>query len=202
MSCRHGFLLAAVNMPTGERWAYATYLMHVLMHEHNLWPYVLMYDINCRFKAHLKNWVENSSDWTYEQRRWAQDVLQCPLPPFHVHMHQASCQAKNSLNQVPAGGTGIGEPTEQMNRYMGLAGVVLQYATLAGRTLWMETMFRHWNKRKQQDLPRLLVDSGCRALTQRKQLQERQADLAEQAMAIALGLGMAEEDALAMVGVM
>jgi len=45
---RHGFLLAAVNMPTGERWAYATFLLHVLIHEHKLLPYVVMYDINCR----------------------------------------------------------------------------------------------------------------------------------------------------------
>jgi len=45
---RHGFLLAAVNMPTGERWAYATFLLHVLIHQHNLLPYVVMYDINCR----------------------------------------------------------------------------------------------------------------------------------------------------------
>lgn len=47
--CRHGFLLAALNMATGERWAYATYLMHVLMHEHGILPYVMMYDINCKW---------------------------------------------------------------------------------------------------------------------------------------------------------
>lgn len=48
-SCRHGFLLAALNMPTGERWAYAIYLLHVLMHKHNILPFVAMYDINCRY---------------------------------------------------------------------------------------------------------------------------------------------------------
>jgi hypothetical protein len=57
---------------------------------------------------------------------YALEVMQMPLPPFHAHMHMASCQAQNSLKQVPAGGTGIGEPTEQMNRFLGLAGVVLQ----------------------------------------------------------------------------
>lgn len=186
-------------MPTGERWAYAAFLMHVLMHEHNILPYILMYDINCRFKAYFQKWVESRSDWTEGQRRWAQEILQCPLPPFHVHMHQATCQAKNSLNLVNAGGTGVGEPTEQMNRYLGLAGVVLQYATLAGRALWLEALFEHWNKRKRQDLPRLLVESGCRALTQRKQQSERQAELARQAFRRARELGWATADATAMV---
>jgi len=45
--------LAALNMPTGERWAYATYLLHVLMHEHSILPYIMMYDINCRCVAAL-----------------------------------------------------------------------------------------------------------------------------------------------------
>lgn len=48
---RHGFILAAVNMPTGERWAYASYLLHVLMHDHKILPYIMMYDINCRCAA-------------------------------------------------------------------------------------------------------------------------------------------------------
>jgi hypothetical protein len=70
-----------------------------------------------------------------------------PLPPFHAHMHMAACQAQNTLSRVPAGGTGIGEPTEQINRFLGLAGVVLQYATLSARALWLEVLFRRWNVR-------------------------------------------------------
>lgn len=45
---RHGFLLAAVNMPTGERWAYAVFLLHILLCRNNVLPFVAMYDINCR----------------------------------------------------------------------------------------------------------------------------------------------------------
>ena len=126
--------------------------------------------------------------------------MACPLPPFHVHMHQASCQAKNSLNLVPAGGTGIGEPTEQMNRYLGVAGVVLQYAALASRALWLETLFRNWNLRKSRDLPRLLVDSGFRAEALRQQLSKQQDNLAAQACAVGRELGLLDEGFKQQVG--
>lgn len=41
-------MLAAVNMLSGERWSYAIYLLHILIHQNNILPYVVMYDINCR----------------------------------------------------------------------------------------------------------------------------------------------------------
>ncbi|WIA40653.1 hypothetical protein OEZ86_013989 [Tetradesmus obliquus] len=193
--CRHGFVLAALNMPTGERWAYATYLLHVLMHEHSILPYIMMYDINCRFQAHFKKWVEQHSDWSPDEKAFALRHMQMPVPPFHIHMHMAACQAMNALSRVPAGGTGIGEPTEQMNRFLGLAGVVLQYATLASRALWLEVLFRRWNIRKLRDLPRLLVSSGCRAVARRARLSEQQAGHAARAMAVAIRLQLAVDTA-------
>jgi hypothetical protein len=133
--------------------------------------------------------VEQHSGWPQQLQDWALRIMAMPLPPFHAHMHMAACQAKNSLSRVPAGGTGIGEPTEQMNRFLGLAGVVLQYATLAARALWLEVLFRRWNLRKKRDLPRLLVASGYRAVARKAQLAEQQTDLARQAMAVAKTLG-------------
>jgi hypothetical protein len=121
-------------------------------------------------------------------QNWALQQMAMPLPSFHVHMHMAACQAKNSLSRVPAGGTGIGEPTEQMNRFLGLAGVVLQYATLSARALWLEVLFRRWNVRKWRDLPRLLESSGYRAAARKTQLTEQQGDLAKQAAAVAKGV--------------
>lgn len=173
-------------MPTGERWAYAIFLLDLLMREHNILPYLMMYDINCKFKVHFKNWVAHQSSWPQWMRDFALTVMALPLPPLHVHMHVPDCQAKNSLSQVLAGGTGIGEPTEQMNRFLGLAGVVLQYTTLAARALWLEVLFRQWNHRKWLDLPRLLVSTGYRAQARTAQLTEQQEQLAGQARGIAM----------------
>lgn len=139
----------------------------------------------CRYQAHFQGWVEKHSGWPLDLQQWALQRMAMPLPPFHAHMHMAACQAKNTLSRVPAGGTGIGEPTEQMNRFLGLAGVVLQYATLAARALWLEVLFRRWNLRKWRDLPRLLVSSAFRAAARKAQLTEQQAALAGQAVAVA-----------------
>lgn len=102
----------------------------------------------------------------------------------------ASCQALNSLKQVPAGGTGIGEPTEQMNRFLGLAGVVLQYTTLAGRALWLEVLFRQWNLLKYLDLPHLLVRSAYRAHAKKVLLNEEQTEAYKQAKSVAGECGL------------
>ena len=110
------------------------------------------------------------------------DVMAMPLPPFHVHMHTASCQAQNALNRVDGGGLGMGEPTEQMNRYLGIAGVVLQYAALANRALWLEVLFRRWNLRKQAGLPRLLVHAGYRAIARRQQQTQEKTERLKQAV--------------------
>jgi len=82
-----------------------------------------------------------------------------------------------------------------MNRFLGLAGVVLQYATLASRALWLEVLFRRWNIRKLRDLPRLLVSSGCRAVARRARLSEQQAGHAARAMAVAIRLQLAVDTA-------
>lgn len=128
----------------------------------------------CRFQAHFKRWVEQKSPFTQEQKDWVAKFMSMPLPPFHLHMHIAACQEKNSISKVAKAGTGIGEPTEIMNAFMSLAGVTLQYATLAGRALWLEVLFHRWNQQKLCDLPRLLVDSAYRAEAKLAQLQEQQ----------------------------
>lgn len=134
--------------------------------------------------------MKAQSLWPQHLKDYALEVMQMPLPPFHAHMHMASCQAQNSLKQVPAGGTGIGEPTEQMNRFLGLAGVVLQYTTLSARALWLEVLFRQWNHLKWQDLPHLLVRSAFRMLARKEQLSEQQSASCNQARRVARELGM------------
>ena len=121
--------------------------------------------------------------WTQQQQAWARDVMSMPLPPFHVNMHGVSCQEKNALSRVDGGGLGLGEPTEQMNRFLGVAGVVLQYTTLAGRALWLEVMFSSWNQRKAADLARVLVNAVCRAQARLLQLSDEQAGIRRQILA-------------------
>lgn len=70
-SCRHGFVLAAVNMKVGEKWAYAICLMHILISIHNVWPFISLYDINCRWGKHFRQFVCELSTWNAWQRAWA-----------------------------------------------------------------------------------------------------------------------------------
>jgi hypothetical protein len=170
---RHGSVLKAVDMPTGERWSYAIFLLHVLFCEHNIRPYMMMYDINCRFKGHLQNWLQRSSNWSDEAIAWAM-LMHCPLPPFHKHMHNALCQAKNALQFVRFGGKGTGEPTEQYNLGAGPLGVTSQYATLPTRAVLIEVNIAGWNRRKRAGLAEFLVRAFSRASEARNLAIEQQ----------------------------
>lgn len=176
-------------MPTGERWAYAILLLHVLLCLHNVWPYVFYYDINCRFAEHLRAWAASNSGWSATLLAWVM-AMPCPLPPFHAHMHAASCMAKNSHKLVYAAGSGVGEPPEQFNRYMGQCAMPLQYAAQWVRNLWLEVHMRCWNRRKVRLLPALLVNIGLKAADREQQLLDKQESLALHAVQS----GLASED--------
>ncbi|WIA23666.1 hypothetical protein OEZ85_000367 [Tetradesmus obliquus] len=141
--CRHGFILAAVNMPVGERWAYAICLLHILMCVHNVWPFMNLYDINCRWGRHFRQFVENTSGWHPALQAWAL-AMALPLPPFHIKMHSADCAERNSMKTVDGAGRGSGEMHEVCNRYLGQSGQPLQYAAKPIRELWLEALMLAW----------------------------------------------------------
>lgn len=163
-------------MPVGEKWAYAICLMHILISLHNVWPYISFYDINCKFKAHFRDFAALRSGWSALLVAWAL-AMAMPLPPFHVNMHNPECIERNTLKQVDAAGRGAGEPAEIFNRFFGLGGMVLQYASKPVRELWLEVMMQAWRLMKEADLPRLLVSMHSKATMQKQLSQQEQSQL-------------------------
>lgn len=178
-------MLAAVDLPLGESWVFAIMLLHVLMYTHNVWPFAMFYDVNCKFGAHFKNWVVNYSGWPAALQAWAL-AMAFPLPPFHANMHTADCVSKHSMLLHQGIGRGTGEPPEQLNRYMGPAGTVMQYQAHPKRALWLELLFGlGWNRRrKQADLAPNLMRIACRTAVLIKQIQEEMGTLGTEAVAL------------------
>eukprot|EP00878_Enallax_costatus_P029652 GHUV01032192.1.p1 GENE.GHUV01032192.1~~GHUV01032192.1.p1 ORF type:complete len:557 (+),score=190.43 GHUV01032192.1:1035-2705(+) len=181
MFCRHGHVLAAVNMPVGEKWAYAICLLHILMCIHNVWPYISFYDINCKWAAHCRDFANLRSGWSALLVAWAL-AMAMPLPPFHINMHNPDCIERHTLKQVDAAGRGAGEPAEVSNRFLGLSGMVLQYASKPVRELWLEVMMLAWRNMKEADLPRLLVSMYSKAVAQERLGLAEQQELTELAL--------------------
>jgi hypothetical protein len=175
-------------MPVGEKWAYAICLLHILMCIHNVWPFLSLYDINCRWGPHFRRFVEQQSGWHPALCAWAL-AMPLPLPPFHIKMHSASCAERNSLKCVDGAGRGCGEPHEICNRFLGQSGMTLQYAAKPVRELWLELQMLAWQRKKEIDLAPLLVRMWMRATAQWQLSLTEQAQLAEQA----LKLGATEE---------
>jgi hypothetical protein len=172
-------VLAAVNMPVGEKRAYAICLLHILMCIHNVWPFLSLYDINCRWRSHFRQFVSHISGWPAELQAWAL-AMHMPLPPFHINMHSAECAEENSLKRIAGAGRGNGEPTEIFNRFLGLSGAVLQYAAKAVRETWLEVQMLEWTRKKEADLPGLLVRMLLRARVEEavyvQQMQQLEAE--------------------------
>lgn len=147
-----------VNMPTGERFVYAQVLLHLLLAVHLVWPYICYYDINCKFGPHMRGVADvcgRNGWWMAAAAAWGR-TLETPLPPFHRHMHSIACSSRHALELIPAAGMGCGEPTEVLNRFLGVAGSVLQYAAKAVRAVWVEVLLLAWRQKKELDLPALL----------------------------------------------
>lgn len=176
-------------MPVGERWAYAICLLHILMCVHNVWPFMNLYDINCRWGPHFRQFVENTSGWHPALQAWAL-AMALPLPPFHIKMHSADCAERNSMKTVDGAGRGSGEMHEVCNRYLGQSGQPLQYAAKPIRELWLEALMLAWQRKKEADLAALLVRMWLRATAQLQLSSEEQVQLAERALE--LGVTMDE----------
>jgi hypothetical protein len=105
-----------------------------------------------------------------------------PLPPFHINMHNPECIERHTLKQVDSAGRGAGEPAEIFNRFLGLSGMVLQYASKPVRELWLEVMMLAWRNMKEADLPRLLISMYSKAVAQERLALSEQQTLAEMAL--------------------
>lgn len=163
--CRHGMVLAMINMFTGEQWSYSTFLMKALLEEGVL-PLFWWYDINCRYKPHVRKWAETASNnGTLEGclAEWVQKGIQFPLPVWHHYMHNAACQSLNSSRQMPGAGCGVGEPPEAAWSSFRKLGFITQYSSLPVRALALERAMLLFNKQKQENLPLLLTRQFFRA---------------------------------------
>ena len=111
MMCRHGHLISALDLPTGERYIYAIFLLHRLLfgafreRVGILVVSVLWYDINCKFGPYLRNWAQAlhvAGKLSAEQLRAFLSIL-TPLPPFHSNAHRQACPTSSLPPRIAPG---------------------------------------------------------------------------------------------------
>jgi len=145
--CRHGFVIMMLNLTTGERWSYSTMMLSTMLTV-GILPMFWWYDINCRYQPHAVKWATTCAATLGARATfWVANVMGFPLPTWHHHMHNASCQAKNSSRTKKWAGRGVGEPPEQAWAAFRRAGHLLQYASLAWRGVALERIMQPWNRR-------------------------------------------------------
>lgn len=107
-----------MNIFTGEKYAYATYFLYMLFLVYKIPLRFSWYDINCRYKAHFRKWVETLQATKPEQHSVLLGLLavcttKFPIPPFHKYAHGyaeigsctfdnwfLSCACKHLLQQL------------------------------------------------------------------------------------------------------
>ena len=101
--CRHGYCGVALNMFTGERYAYALMTLYIICIQQGIELEFLWYDINCRFKTRWPKWLHKLREVGFEilPALWG---MRFPLPPFHKYAHSASCQEQNNSNNMKGAG--------------------------------------------------------------------------------------------------
>lgn len=182
--CRHGFLGLGMNCFTGERYAYATFLLFTLFTVYNLPIQFFYYDIGCRYKSHFAAWLATQAAAIIALAT----SMRFPNPPWHHYAHSAACQAANSSRDMEGAGRGAGEPPEAAWSFMGMLGKILQYRSLASRADFLERLRAVWNKEKGNRLPSLLVKMHKRAHEQVHSAEQEERSVAERALQMDINL--------------
>ncbi|XDV25667.1 hypothetical protein PO909_029546 [Leuciscus waleckii] len=145
--CRHGVLLRSLNMMRGEIFAYPMYLQKEMTPRN---VQFMCTDVICKY-------------WLYLQRV----VNDCPelsplldMKPFlsvmHAKAHSWKCEIKWGGRNQDGAGTTLGEEVEQVNSFLSRTAICSKYMTKGARTDMITIQAMAWNKRKIENLAKVL----------------------------------------------
>lgn len=147
-----------------------TLLLRTLL-QAGLLPIFFYYDINCRWSAHFRGWAAGAGAegaLAMDLVEWIRTGMAYPVPPFHIHMHNASCQALNNALMMLGAGCGVGEPPEQLWSHFRPLGTIMQYCSLPARQNMMERLMQRININSRWQLVNRAVRMFYRALEQQR----------------------------------
>ncbi|XP_077078705.1 uncharacterized protein LOC143731969 [Siphateles boraxobius] len=147
--CRHGILLRGLNHYRGEVFAYPVFLQRELSERANVTFFCM--DVVCRYWPYLSKVTEESSD--------LQPLME--MRPFlsvmHAKAHTAKCEVRWGGRNQDGAGNSVGEEVEQVNSFLSRAALVTKYMTKAGRENMLTQQAMGWNRKKTENLHKVLA---------------------------------------------
>ncbi|KAK7156996.1 hypothetical protein R3I94_006908 [Phoxinus phoxinus] len=147
--CRHGILLRGLNHYRGEVFAYPMFLQRELSERANVTFFCM--DVVCRYWPYLSKVSEESSD--------LQPLME--MRPFlsvmHAKAHTAKCEVRWGGRNKDGAGNTVGEEVEQVNSFLSRAALVTKYMTKAGRENMLTQQAMGWNRKKTENLHKVLA---------------------------------------------
>ncbi|XP_039874830.1 uncharacterized protein LOC120725849 [Simochromis diagramma] len=148
--CRHGVLLAALNMFRGEIFAYPLFLQRKLAANVPGHITFLCSDVACKYFPYLTKVAQQCPE--------LRNLLS--MRPFlsvmHAKAHTWKCEIKWGGAFQDGAGSTVGEEVEQVNSFLSRAAITTKYMSKAGRTDMLTLLALGWNKRKVEQLGRTL----------------------------------------------
>ncbi|XP_039865674.1 uncharacterized protein LOC120720105 [Simochromis diagramma] len=148
--CRHGVLLAALNMFRGEIFAYPLFLQRKLGANVPGHIMFLCSDVACKYFPYLTKVAQQCPE--------LRNLLS--MLPFlsvmHAKAHTWKCEIKWGGAFQDGAGSTVGEEVEQVNSFLSRAAITTKYMSKAGRTDTLTLLALGWNKRKVEQLGRTL----------------------------------------------
>ncbi|XP_032366186.1 uncharacterized protein LOC116684918 [Etheostoma spectabile] len=142
--CRHGVLLAALNMFRGEIFAYPMFLQQLLASKHDVTFFCM--DVVCKYWPYLQRISTNCPELQPLQN------MRPFLSVVHAKAHDFKCEVKwSGTNQEGAGKT-LGEEVEQCNAFLSRIAVTTKHMSKAGRNDMLTLLAIRWNQQKCQNL--------------------------------------------------
>ncbi|XP_035528808.1 uncharacterized protein LOC118336301 [Morone saxatilis] len=142
--CRHGVLLAALNMFRGEIFAYPMFLQQLLASKHDVTFFCM--DVVCKYWPYLQRISTNCPELQPLQN------MRPFLSVVHAKAHDFKCEVKwSGTNQEGAGKT-LGEEVEQCNAFLSRIAVTTKHMSKAGRNDMLTLLAIRCNQQKCQNL--------------------------------------------------
>ncbi|KAL4007367.1 hypothetical protein ACER0C_001219 [Sarotherodon galilaeus] len=148
--CRHGVLLAALNMFRGEIFAYPLFLQRKLAASVPGHITFLCSDVACKYFPYLSKVAQQCPE--------LRNLLS--MRPFlsvmHAKAHTWKCEIKWGGTFQDGAGSTVGEEVEQVNSFLSRVAITTKYMSKAERTDMLTLLALGWNKRKVEQLDRTL----------------------------------------------
>ncbi|GLC39795.1 hypothetical protein PLESTM_000942800 [Pleodorina starrii] len=167
--CRHGFVASMASLMTPENFVYYEVMLEALNEKMALEEVdVIFLDVACKFEGYYNRFCVAEA---------ALPEMSFAIGPWHIKPHKPECNVCYNSRYMPGLGLTFGDLVEHLWAHIRRHWYISAYMSPAARQDFLSDLVDDWHARKEQGLPKQLLQGLKRALEQRVEIEAKLANL-------------------------